>query len=104
MLNHVSVMGRLTADPRFKQTNGGVNVASFTIACDRDYGREGVDFFDVVAWRGTAEFADKYLHKAQRVVIDGRLQLRKWTDNDGKERRAVEIVAESIYFADSPRD
>lgn len=103
MLNSVSIMGRLTAEPRFNKTNGGINVASFTIAVDRDYGREGVDFFNVVAWRGTAEFVDKYLHKGQRVALQGRLQARKWTDNDGKERREVEIVAESVYFADSPR-
>ena len=104
MLNIVSIMGRLTADPRYNKTNGGVSVASFTLACERDFGEKATDFFDVIAWRGTAEFADKYLHKGQRVAILGRLQLRKWTDDDGKERRVVEIVAESIYFADKPRE
>ena len=104
MLNCVSVMGRLTTDPRYNKTVGGVAVAGFTLAVERDYNREETDFFPVVAWRGTAEFVDKYLHKGQRVVIQGRLQLRKWTDEEGRERREIEIVAESVYFADKPRE
>ncbi len=103
MLNKTIIMGRLTADPRFTQTSSGVNVATFTLAVDRDR-TEGVDFFPVVAWRGTAEFADKYLHKGKLVCVEGRLALRKWNDKNGNERRETEIHAEQIYFTGDRRE
>ena len=79
-------------------------MASFSIACDRDYSGDGgkeTDFLDIVAWRSTAEFVSKYFAKGRMAVISGRLQIRSWTDKDGNGRRSAEILADSVYFGDS---
>lgn len=104
MLNTIALMGRLTADPELKKTPNGISVTSFTLAVDRDYsGKDGadrqVDFINIVAWRGTAEFAAKYFAKGSPMALCGRLQSRNWEDNNGNKRTAVEVVAENIYFA-----
>ena len=105
-MNRVLVMGRLTKDPELRRTGSGIAVANFTLAVDRDHsskedGTKDTDFFDVVAWRSTAEFAEKYLTKGRMIGVDGRLQSRTYEDKDGNKRKAVEIVADRIYFADS---
>ena len=109
MLNHITVMGRLTKDVEVRRTPAGVAVASFTIACDRDFadkqsGQKETDFIEVVAWRNTAEFAEKYFSKGKMAVVSGRLQLRNWTDKDGNKRKTAEVVADNIYFGDSKKD
>ncbi len=108
MLNRIIVMGRLTRDPELRRTNSGTAVASFTVAVDRDFksqsGEKETDFIDVVAWRSTAEFVSKYFTKGRMAVVEGRLQLRDWTDNEGNKRRSAEIVSDSVYFGDSKRD
>lgn len=108
MLNRIIVMGRMTRDPELRRTNSGTAVASFTVAVDRDFksqsGEKETDFIDVVAWRNTAEFVSKYFSKGRMAVVEGRLQLRDWTDKDGNKRRSAEIVADSVYFGDSKRD
>jgi single-strand DNA-binding protein len=106
MLNHITIMGRLTKDPELRRTGSGIAVASFTLAVDRDFTEKGsdkreTDFIDCVAWRGTAEFVSKYLQKGRMAVASGRLQLRDWTDKDGNKRRSAEVVADNVYFADS---
>ena len=109
MLNHITIMGRLTRDPELRRTGNGVAVASFAIACDRDIankesGERETDFFDCVAWKGTGEFVAKHFHKGSMAVVDGRLQVRAWTDKDGNKRRTAEIVANNIYFGDSKKE
>ena len=108
MLNHIVLMGRLTRDPELRRTGSGVAVASFTLAVDRDYAAQGAeretDFIDIVAWRGTAEFVEKYFSKGRMIVVGGRLQIRNWEDRDGNKRRSAEVVADSVYFGDSKRD
>jgi single-strand DNA-binding protein len=109
MLNRIILMGRLTRDPELRHTQSGTAVASFTLAVDRDFksrdnGERSTDFIDIVAWRNTAEFASKYLSKGRLTVVEGRLQLRDWTDRDGGKRRSAEVVADNVYFADSRRD
>ena len=107
MLNHITIMGRLTRDPEMRRTGSGVAVTSFTIACDRDFGQNGekeTDFIDVTCWRNTAEFASKYLSKGRMAVVSGRLQIRKWKDKDGNDRRSAEVVADNVYFGDSKKD
>ena len=107
MLNHITIMGRLTRDPELRRTGSGVAVASFTIACDRDFGQNGqkeTDFSDVTAWRNTAEFVDKYFNKGRMAVVSGRLQIRSWTDKDGNKRKSAEVVADNVYFGDSKTD
>lgn len=108
MLNKIMIMGRLTRDPEIRMTQNGTAVVSFTIACDRDRkdqdGGKQTDFVDCVAWRSTAEFVAKYFVKGRMAIVDGRLQLRDWTDNSGNKRRATEIVADSVYFGDSKKD
>ena len=107
MLNHITAAGRLTKDPELRRTQNGVAVASFTIACDRDIkdasGNKQTDFIDCGAWRNTAEFVDKYFTRGRMAIVSGRLQIREWTDNNGNKRRNAEILAESVYFADSKR-
>ena len=109
MLNHITIMGRLTRDPELRRTGSGVAVASFTVAVDRDFGgRDGgekeTDFIDCVAWRQTGEFVSKYFTKGRMIVVSGRLQIRNWTDKDGNKRRTAEVVADNCYFGDSKRD
>ena len=109
MLNHITIMGRLTRDPELRRTGSGVAVASFTVAVDRDFGgRDGgekeTDFIDCVAWRQTGAFVSKYFTKGRMIVVSGRLQIRNWTDKDGNKRRTAEVVADNCYFGDSKRD
>ena len=105
MLNHIVLMGRLTRDPELRRTGSGLPVASFSIACDRDYksdsGERETDYVDIVAWRSTAEFVSKYFAKGRMAVVSGRLQIRNWTDKEGNKRRSAEVVADSVYFGDS---
>ena len=109
MLNHITIMGRLTRDPELRRTGSGIAVASFTVAVDRDFGKnengeKETDFIDCVAWRNTAEFVSKYASKGRMVAVSGRLQIRGWTDKDGNKRRTAEVVADNVYFGDSKRE
>ena len=97
MLNHITIMGRLTRDPELRYTQSQTPVASFSLAVDRDFGsRDGgekqTDFIDCVAWRQTAEFVSKYFQKGSMAVVSGRLQIRDWTDREGGKRRSAEVV------------
>lgn len=100
-------MGRLTIDPELRRTGSGTAVTSFSMACDRDFksqsGDKETDFIEVVAWKNTAEFVSKYFSKGRMAVVEGRLQIRDWTDKDGGKRRSAEVVADNVYFADSKR-
>ena len=108
MLNKIFLMGRLTRDPELRRTGSGTAVASFSLAVDRDFksqsGEKETDFIDIVAWRNTAEFVSKYFTKGRMAVVEGRLQIRDWTDKEGNKRRSSEVVADSIYFGDSKKD
>lgn len=107
MMNKVTIMGRLCADPELRRTQSGIPVCSCRLAVDRDYltnGERETDFFDVTAWRGAAEFISGYFSKGRMIAVDGRLQTRAWTDRSGNNRVFVEIVAERAYFADSKRE
>lgn len=103
MLNRITLMGRLTTDPDVRAVKGDMNVATFTLACDRDGKDKDTDFISCVAWRNTADFVSKYFSKGQAAVVDGRLQTRSYTDKDGKNRKTFDVVVNSIYFADSKR-
>ena len=109
MLNHITLMGRLVRDPELRRTGSGVAVASFRIAVDRDYspkdgGERKADFIDCVAWRQTGEFISKYFTKGRMIVVDGRLEMRDWTDKEGNKRTSAEVIVENAYFGDSKRD
>ena len=109
MLNHITIMGRLTRDPELRRTGSGIAVASFTLAVDRDFapkdgGERETDFIDCVAWRQTGEFVSKYFTKGSMAVVSGRLQIRNWNDKEGNKRRSAEVVAENVYFGSSKRD
>ena len=107
MLNKIIIMGRLTRDPELRRTGSGTAVTSFSLACDRDFksqsGDKETDFIEVVAWKNTAEFVSKYFSKGRMALVDGRLQIRDWTDKAGNKRTTAEVVAENVYFADSKR-
>ena len=101
MLNTITIQGRLTRNPELRRTSGGVAVANFALACERDFnegGEKATDFIECVAWRNTAEFASKYFSKGKMAVVKGRLQIRPYTDKNGNKRTAAEVVAESVYF------
>lgn len=108
MLNHITIMGRITKDIELRRTGTGVAVASFTLAVDRDFkeknGEKETDFIDCVAWKNTAEFVDKYFGKGRMAVVSGRLQIRNWTDKDGNKRRTAEVIADNVYFGDSKKE
>ena len=108
MLNKIFIMGRLTRDPELRRTQSGTAVTSFSLAVDRDFKTQGgekeTDFIDVVAWRSTAEFVSKYFTKGRMAIVEGRLQIRDWTDKDGNKRKSAEVVADNVYFGDSRRD
>ena len=109
MLNHITLMGRLVRDPELRRTGTGIAVASFRIAVDRDYapkdgGERKADFIDCVAWRQTGEFISKYFTKGRMIVVDGRLEMRDWTDKEGNKRTSAEVIVDNAYFGDSKRD
>ena len=105
MLNKIFIMGRLTRDPELRRTQSGTAVTSFSLAVDRDYksqsGEKETDFIDVVAWRSTAEFVSKYFTKGRMAVVEGRLQIRDWTDKDGNKHweRNDQAVQRAIEYA-----
>ena len=105
MLNHITLMGRLTRDPELRRTGSGIAVTSFTVAVDRDIkssnSEKEVDFIDCVAWRQIGEFVGKYFTKGRMIVVSGKLQIRGWTDKDGNKRRTAEVIADNVYFGDS---
>lgn len=108
MLNRVILIGRLTADPELRYTGSGLPVANFRIAVDRSFssasGERQTDFINIVAWRQRAEFAANYLTKGRLVAVDGRLQIREWTTQDGQRRRTAEVVADELHGLDRRRE
>lgn len=106
-MNVVALIGRMVADPELRYTPSGVAVTSFTIAVDRRFknesGEKQTDFFDVVAWRQSAEFASNYLTKGRLVAVQGRLQQRSWVQQDGQKRSKVEVVADNLQGLDKPQ-
>lgn len=104
MLNDITLMGRLTADPKLSYTKSETAVCRFSLAVERDFGEKGnkeTDFIDCLAWRKTAEFIDKYFQKGSMAVVHGRLQVRSWTDDNDNKRKSAEVVVENIYFGDT---
>ncbi len=108
MLNSVIMMGRLVGDPELRQTPSGVNVCSFSIAVGRSFAKQGeerqTDFFDVVAWRGQADFVSRFFRKGQMIAVQGRMETRMYEDRNGVRRKAYTIVADSVHFTDSKKD
>lgn len=108
MLNTAILMGRLTADPDLRHTQNDVAATSFTLAVNRSYVKPGedrqTDFINIVAWRSTAEFIARYFKKGQLIAIQGTIQTRSYTDKEGNKRKAFEVVADNVHFAEAKRD
>lgn len=109
MLNKVFLQGRLVADPELRHTQQGTPVASYRLAVDRGYkskdpNAQNADFINVVSWRNTAEFVSRYFTKGRMMLVEGRLQIRDYTDKDGNRRVAAEVVTDNVYFCDSRKD
>lgn len=109
MLNKVFLQGRLVADPELRHTQQGTPVASYRLAVDRDYkskepNAQNADFVNIVSWRNTAEFVSRYFAKGRMMLVEGRLQMRSYTDKDGNKRVAAEVVTDNVHFADSRKD
>ena len=105
--NKAMISGRITKDPELRHTPNNIPVTTFSVAVNRraKSGEQAVaDFIDVVAWRNTAEFVCKYFHKGSGIFVTGSIQTRTWTDNDNKSRKAFEIIADEVYFAESKKD
>lgn len=99
-LNVIAIAGRLTRDPELRRTPSGDAVCSFSVAVDRNFSKEKeADFFDCVAWRGTAEFVSKWFTKGRMIIVNGRMQSRKWQDKNGQNRISWEIQADNVSFA-----
>lgn len=103
-LNRIIIMGRLTADAELRHTQNNKAVCSFTIACDREGKDQGTDFIDCVAWERTAEFVSKYLGKGRTAIVEGRMQIREWTDQNNNKRRNAEVKVDRVFFGDSKRN
>lgn len=103
MLNHITLMGRLTRAPEVRKTGNGTSVTSFTLAVDRDYGAKTTDFIDCVAWRQTAEFIGSYFTKGQMMVVGGRLESRKYQDKNGDPHTVWEVIVDNVYFGEPKR-
>ena len=109
MLNKVFLQGRLVADPELRHTQQGTPVASYRLAVGRDYkskdsNAQNTDFVNIVSWRNTAEFVSRYFTKGRMMLVEGRLQMRSYTDKDGNRRVAAEVVTDNVHFADSRKD
>lgn len=108
MLNVVCLMGRLGSDPELKYTQTQIEVTNFSIAVDRTFQTKGqekqTDWINIVAWRNTATFINKYFHKGSMIVVHGSLQSRTYTDKNGNNRTVFEVVADNVFFGDSKRD
>ena len=101
-LNRAIIQGRLVADPELRTTTGGVSDANLRVAVERNFkdaeGNKESDFFNCTAWRGTADFVSKYFHKGEQILIDGKLQNSNYTDKDGNNRTATQVVVDSAFF------
>lgn len=103
-VNKVILIGRLGADPELRRTQNDLPVTSFSIAVNRLGKDNGVDFIDIVAWRHQAEFVSKYFRKGNPIFVEGKIQVRPWTDNGGNSRRSVEVVADDVQFVESKKN
>jgi single-strand DNA-binding protein len=109
MLNRVILIGRLVRDPDCSYTTSGIHVGKLRIAVDRrsrnqETNERETDFIDIVVWQKTADFVSEYVRKGRLVAVDGRLQVRSWTAQDGSKRWSTEVVAESLQALDRPRE
>jgi len=108
MLNTTTIAGHICNDLELKSTNTGVEVVSFTVACERDFrnkdGEKQTDFIDVVAFKKTAQFVSKFFSKGRMAIVNGQLQTRTWEDKEGNKRKSVEVVANNVYFGDSKQN
>lgn len=107
-MNHVALIGRLTADPELKTTQSGISTTRFSIAVDRAYTRQGeerqADFINIVAWRQTADFICRYFGKGQKIALTGRIQTGSYTDRDVNRRYTFDVIAEKVEFCESKKD
>lgn len=108
MFNKSILMGRITHELELKATPGGVSVLSFRIAVDRAYQAQGeerkTDFFNIVAWRSTAEFISRYFSKGKMILVEGELQTRQYVDKNGSARNVVELIASSAHFTGEKKE
>lgn len=108
MLNDIAISGRLTKDPELRTTPNGVSVCAYSVAVERDYAPQGqqkeTDFFECIAWREGAEFVSKYFHKGDMITVKGRMESRKYTGNDGIERKVWELKVDRSYFGGNKKD
>lgn len=107
-MNTVNLMGRLVRDPDVREIGKDAKVCNFTLAVDRNFtdadGNREADFVSCVAWRGTADFLGRFFHKGDPLALTGRIQTRKYDDDDGETHYVTEIVADQLFFCGSRRE
>lgn len=107
-MNKFIGLGRLTADPIYKTTESGTSITSFTIAINRNFknkeGKYDADFLNLVAYRNTADFINKYFKKGDMICVEGRVQVRNYDDKDGNKRYVTEIVVENAEFVGAKKE
>lgn len=107
MFNKIILMGRLVRDPELNTTNSGIAVCKFTVAVNRPYQKDKerqADFINVTAWRGTAEFVDKYFSKGKIIIVEGKLQNNDYTDKEGVKHYSMQVMADNVNFGGSKSD
>lgn len=107
-MNKVILVGRMAKDPELRATASGTSVASFTVACDRRFVKQGeerkADFINCIAWRQSGEAISKYFKKGDRIALEGSIQVRDWADNDGKKHYTTEVIVDAWEFAQSKNE
>lgn len=101
-MNRVILIGRLTRDPELRYSSSGTAICNFTLAVDREYNKEETDFIRCVAWRKMGETVANYVQKGRQVAVEGRLQVRKYEDQNGQKKTMTEVVCDKVHFI-SPR-
>ena len=103
-MNSVNLVGRLCADPELRRTGDGTAVCSYSLAVKRPMVKDTTDFPECVSWRQSAEYLSQYGHKGDVVAVSGTLQSRKWTDKEGKQRTAWEVVTTTVELLSSKKN
>lgn len=107
MINNVTLIGRLVADPELRTTSTGKSVANFRIAVDRPYSKNGnkeTDFITIVAWEKTADFISRHFTKGSMIALQGSIQTRNYEDSSGSKRTATEVLAKEVSFCGDKKD
>ena len=104
MLNHTALIGRIGKEIELRTTNNGTDVATFSLAVQRNYNKDITDWINIVAWKGTATLISKHFKKGDLICIEGSIQTRDYEDKEGKKVYVTEVVADKVHFVTGKRE